>query len=65
MPVSAGGALSTLLDLNPVAALQHGLGITSSGGGVADLGAPVAVMLGFAAVMIVASRLVPDRWAMS
>lgn len=65
MPVSAGGALSTVLDLNPVAALQRGLGITSSGGGVADLGTPVAIMLGFAVVMIVASRLVPDRGAMS
>jgi ABC-2 type transport system permease protein len=65
MPVSAGGALSTMLDLNPVAALQRGLGITSSGGGIADLGAPAAVMLGFAVVMTVASQVVPDRGTMA
>lgn len=65
MPVSAGGSLATVLDLNPVAALLRGLGITSSGGGIADLGVPIAIMLGFAAVMIVVSRLVPDRGALA
>jgi len=65
MPVSATGALATVLDLNPVSALLRGLGITSAGGGVADLGAPIAIMLGFAAVMIGLSRLVPDRGALS
>lgn len=65
MPISASGTLATVLDLNPVAALLRGLGITSAGGGVADLGAPIAIMLGFAVVMVAASRLVPDRGALS
>lgn len=64
-PVSATGPLSRLLDLNPVAALLRGLGITSGGGGVADIGVPVAIMLGFGAVMLTVSRLVPDRGALS
>ena len=41
-PVSATGPFSALVDLNPVAALLRGLGITSAGGGLADVGAPVA-----------------------
>ena len=64
-PVSATGALSRVLDLNPVAALLRGLGTTSGGGGLADIGVPVAIMLGFGAVMVAASRLVPDRGALS
>lgn len=64
-PVSAAGPLSRLLDLNPVAALLRGLGITSGGGGLGDVGVPVAIMLGFVAVMLVVSRLVPDRGVMS
>jgi ABC-2 type transport system permease protein len=64
MPVSASGALATVLDLNPVAAFTRGLGITSAGGGIADLGLPIAIMLGFGAVMIgVPTR--PDRGALS
>ncbi len=65
VPVSATGTLATILDLNPVSALLRGLGITSAGGGIADLGVPIAIMLGFAAVMIGLSRLVPDRGALS
>lgn len=64
-PISATGALAGVLDLNPVAALLRGLGITSAGGGVADIGVPVAIMLGFAVVMLLVSRLVPDRGAMA
>ena len=64
-PVSATGALSGLLDLNPVAALLRGLGTTSGGGGLTDIGIPVAIMLGFAVVMLVVSRLVPDRGVLS
>ncbi|WP_110240822.1 ABC transporter permease [Nocardioides gilvus] len=64
-PISAAGALAGVLDLNPVAALLRGLGITSAGGGVADIGVPVAIMLGFAVVMLLVSRLVPDRGAMA
>lgn len=65
MPISATGALATVVDLNPVAALLRGLGITSAGGGIADVGVPVAIMLGFAVVMIGLSRVVPDRGALS
>ncbi|MBC2931498.1 ABC transporter permease [Nocardioides sp. zg-1228] len=64
-PVGASGALSRVLDLNPVSALLRGLGTTSAGGGIGDLGAPVAVMLGFTVAMLVVSRLVPDRGALS
>lgn len=61
MPVSASGPAGTLLDLNPVAAFMRGLGITAGGGGLADIGVPVAIMLGFAVAMVALSRLVPDR----
>nr|WP_114422400.1 ABC transporter permease [Nocardioides houyundeii] len=64
-PVSATGAFAPLLDLNPVAALLRGLGITAGGGGLGDIGTPVLIMLGFAAVMALLSRLVPDRGALS
>jgi ABC-2 type transport system permease protein len=60
-PVSATGPFAGLLDLNPVAALLRGLGTTSGGGGLADIGTPVAIMLGFSVAMVVASRLVPER----
>ncbi|GAA4432241.1 hypothetical protein GCM10023169_37790 [Georgenia halophila] len=60
-PITASGALGTVLDLNPIAAFTRGLGISGGGGGIADIGAPVAIMLGFAVVCLAASRLVPDR----
>jgi ABC-2 type transport system permease protein len=63
-PVSATGPVAGLLDLNPVAALMRGLGITSGGGGLADIGVPVGIMVGFAAVMLAVSRLVPERGAL-
>jgi ABC-2 type transport system permease protein len=65
MPVNVTGALAVVADLNPVSALLRGLGITSAGGGITDLGVPVAIMLGFAVVMIGLSRIVPDRGALS
>lgn len=60
-PVSGTGWAATLLDLNPVGAFIRGLGITSGGGGPSDLGAPVLVMLVFAAAALAIARLVPDR----
>jgi ABC-2 type transport system permease protein len=60
-PVSATGRVSVLLDLNPVSALLRGLGITSGGGGIDDIGVPVLIMVVFTAVMVLVSRLVPDR----
>ena len=64
-PVSSTGRFAGLLDLNPVAALLRGLGTTSGGGGLADIGTSVAIMLGFGAVMLAASRLVPERGVLS
>lgn len=60
-PLDATGWLATLMDLNPIAAFIRGLGITAAGGGVTDLAAPLAIMLGFAAAATLASRLLPDR----
>jgi ABC-2 type transport system permease protein len=64
-PVAGPGWVAPLLDLNPIAAFTRGLGITAGGGGLADLAAPVAVMLGFTVVVVALSRLVPDRGAAS
>lgn len=60
-PIAGTGLLGQLLDLNPVAAFIRGLGISAGGGGLGDIGLPVAILLGFAAVSIGVSRLVPDR----
>lgn len=60
-PLTARGIRGQLLDLTPVAAFQRGLGITSGGGGVTDLATPVAILLGFGAVMVLVSLVVPDR----
>ena len=62
-PLQAEGLAGTLLDVNPVAALQRGLGITSSGGGLGDIITPVLMMLGFALACALLSRLLPDRGA--
>jgi ABC-2 type transport system permease protein len=60
-PLAATGLAGRLLDLNPIAAFTRGLGITAGGGGLADIGVPVAIMLGFAVIGLALSRLVPDR----
>jgi len=62
-PITSSGALGQLMDLNPIAAFMHGLGIASGGGGIGDIGTPVLIMLGFAAVAAAVSRIVPDRGA--
>lgn len=64
-PISGGGVIGTLLDLNPVGAMIRGLGITSGGGGLADIATPVLIMLGFALVAMLVARLLPDRGAMA
>ena len=61
--LTARGLRGQLLDLTPVAAFQRGLGITSGGGGVGDIGTPVAILLGFAVVMVLVSLVIPDRGA--
>lgn len=60
-PLRATGLLGTLLELNPVAAFMRGLGITSGGGGVTDIGGPLVSMLGFGLLMLLVSRMLPDR----
>ena|SRR5690625_5172886 len=60
-PITATGVIGTIVDLNPIAAFTRGLGITSGGGGLTAIGVPVAIMLGFAAVCLVVSRLLPNR----
>ena len=60
-PVTATGAAAGILDLNPVAAFTRALGVSAGGGGLGDVTGPVLAMLGFAAVLAVVSRLVPDR----
>lgn len=60
-PLTTTGLVDTLTGLNPIAAFTRGLGITSGGGGLGDIGVPVAIMLGFAVVGLAVSRLVPDR----
>lgn len=60
-PIAATGLADRMLGLNPIAAFTRGLGITSGGGGLGQIGVPVAIMLGFAVVTLALSRLVPDR----
>lgn len=60
-PIAGTGLVGRLLDLNPVAAFTRGLGISSGGGGLTDIGVPVAILLGFAVVAVGVSRLLPDR----
>ncbi|KAE8765590.1 ABC transporter permease subunit [Georgenia thermotolerans] len=62
-PIAATGLAGQLLDLNPVAAFIRGLGITAGGGGLTEIGVPVAIMLGFAVVCWALSRIVPNRGA--
>lgn len=60
-PLQATGVVGQAMDLSPVAAFTWGLGITSGGGGMGDVGAPLATMAAFTVLALVVSRLVPDR----
>ncbi|MFJ5956437.1 ABC transporter permease [Paenarthrobacter sp. NPDC092416] len=62
-PIQASGFMAVVMDLNPVAAFIRGLGISAGGGGVADVAAPLAIMVGFASVCVLVSRFLPDRGA--
>ncbi|MGB7448804.1 MAG: ABC transporter permease [Ornithinimicrobium sp.] len=62
-PITGTGLLARVLDLNPIAAFTRGLGISANGGGLSDTGAPLAIMVGFAVVMLVVSAALPDRSA--
>lgn len=59
--ISASGALGAILDLNPISAFIRGLGVSHGGGSISDVGGELSMMLGFAVVAVVVSRLVPDR----
>lgn len=60
-PIGGGGWLSTLSDLTPPAAFIRGLGITQAGGGVADLGSPLATVLGFLVLSVLLAVVLPNR----
>lgn len=62
-PLQTSGIVATLMDFNPISAFIRGLGITSGGGGVADIAVLLAIMLGFAVLATLISRLLPDRGA--
>jgi ABC-2 type transport system permease protein len=59
-PISGSGLLARLSDLTPTAAFIRGLGITNGGGGVTDLGAPLAVFAVFAVVSLGVSFVLGD-----
>ncbi len=60
-PLAVGGFLGVLLDVSPVASFVRGLGITSAGGTVADLGVPLRNLVGFGAAMTAIALAVPMR----
>jgi ABC-2 type transport system permease protein len=59
--VPSDGLVGALLQVNPVAALIRGLGITSGGGGVVELAPVLGILLAFTLVILVVARLVPGR----
>ncbi|SOC58291.1 ABC transporter permease [Ornithinimicrobium cerasi] len=59
--VPTDGLVGTLLQVNPVAALVRGLGITAGGGGIPDLAPVLLTLLAFTLVILVLARLVPGR----
>lgn len=60
-PIGGSGWLALLSDLTPPAAFIRGLGITSGGGGVADLATPLTILGGFLAVSVLLFFVLPDR----
>lgn len=60
-PIAGSGLLARIADLTPTAAFVRGLGITSGGGGVADLGGPLLVLAAFLVVSVIVFRVVPGR----
>ncbi|MHA7223914.1 ABC transporter permease [Arthrobacter sp. RHLT1-20] len=62
-PVQGTGFAATVLDLNPIGAFIRGLGISAGGGNLADVAAPIGVMVVFALAGTLVSRVLPDRGA--
>lgn len=60
-PTAATGWLGQLMALNPVKSFSNGLGITSGGGGLAELAPIAGTMTAFTVVCLVLAWLLPDR----
>ncbi|MEZ5382611.1 MAG: ABC transporter permease [Microthrixaceae bacterium] len=56
-PIGGTGLLTRLSDLTPTAAFIRGLGITSGGGGIAELGGPFLVLAVFGGVLLLVAAL--------
>lgn len=59
--VPTEGLVGQVLQVNPVAALGRGLGITSAGGGLVDLAPVLLTLLGFTVVILLLARVLPGR----
>jgi len=59
--INATGLVGTILALNPVKAFIDGLGVTSGGGRVGDLGTVALILGAFTALCLVCAWLLPDR----
>lgn len=60
-PMNLTGLAADLMLLNPVAALVRGLGITSGGGGVLQIGPLLGMMAAFTVVALLLARFLPGR----
>lgn len=59
--VPTEGWVGAVLQLNPIAALGRGLGITSGGGGLVEIAPVLGVLVGFTVVTLVLARVMPGR----
>ena len=64
-PITGSGLLGRISDLTPTAAFIRGLGITSGGGQVADLGGPLAVFAAFGVGALAISMALGDDTALT
>ncbi|QGH70247.1 ABC transporter permease [Pseudactinotalea sp. HY158] len=60
-PLAATGIAARILDANPISAFSRGLGISSAGGGWAEVSGELLTMAAFTFGCLVVARLVPDR----
>lgn len=60
-PLPTTGVVGTVMQVNPITAFTRGLGVTSGGGGVADLGPTVLVLTAFTAVCLLATWILPGK----